>query len=419
MSNDNKKKDIGQTIMVESAIRDIKPNPNLGVTKKFDRKNYQDSAAMERFKQNAFKKGPVKDPISGLELAPDKATASQLYGSDNINARTAETDHITPLKQVHDKLKDNPFISDEDVKNIANKDSNFGMKSRTSNASKGGKTNAQTIKANKKAAESGKAAPMPNEAKRKLRAEQRPSEAGTFSGEVGATAKNVASEAVHGAGDALEASAIPVAMNVLKNIVQCCRGEKTAKEAVKEVAVTVGSVAGWGSATRIIQTMFKNTPNPVLTELLRNNYAPRLIACAMYLKDDVVGLMNGTISKEQATANIVSKTAGLFAGELVKAGVSAALGGAFVTFGGADVIGTAAAKYVETCTQNLMDEVVGLGAWGMIKDAAADAQKTADFILDSVNRVERNTAIIDECIRGSLEDMKDIISNLEAFEKNK
>ena len=418
MSEEKKGSNPEKTVIIENAVNDIGSNPELGVAKEFLRKNYQDGSAMEEFKQNAFRNGAVKDPVSGLELAPDKNSALQMYGENSVNARSAETDHITPLKQVHKKFRKDPFLNDGDLKKLANRDSNFGMKSRTSNASKGGKTNIQTIKANNSAAAIGKTSPLTNDAKRNLITEQIRSEAGLYSGAAAMTAKNAASEAVQGAAMGLYASSVPIAMTVLKNIVQCCEGEKTANEAAKDVAVTVGSVAGASAATRLVRDAFKNTSNPILTKLLQNNFAPKLVACALYLKDDVNGLTTGKVSKEQATASIISKTSGLFAGEAVRAGTAAALGGAFAAFGGAAIIGTAAAGFAESCVRNLMDEAVGAGAWGMIKDSAQSAQKTADFILGAVNRVEKNAVAIDESIRGSVEDAKDILANLMAFDCN-
>ena len=64
------------------------------------------------------------------------------YGKD-YDAHMGEIDHLVPLKLMHEKLKNSPFIAPEDAKNIANDEDNLLLTSRRVNNAKRAKTNAE------------------------------------------------------------------------------------------------------------------------------------------------------------------------------------------------------------------------------------------------------------------------------------
>ena len=96
---------------------------------------------MRAFKSQAFESGDeIKDVFSQKALTEKQAASKELYGDQWAN-HSAETDHITPVKELHDKYNKNPFLKDDDLKDVANKDTNFSLKSKSSNASKRDSTN--------------------------------------------------------------------------------------------------------------------------------------------------------------------------------------------------------------------------------------------------------------------------------------
>lgn len=70
--------------------------------------------------------------------------------NDPKHSHQAETDHVIPLKQLHDKFKGNYGLSITDIRDLANIEGNFALTSSTINRRKGDKTNAEFIEELKK-----------------------------------------------------------------------------------------------------------------------------------------------------------------------------------------------------------------------------------------------------------------------------
>ena len=131
------------------------------VRKKYtgNRTDYEDPDRMEAYKQNKF------DNNGGTINATDEYTGvKNVYQyQKNPDARRniekhkhdhqAEVDHIVPLARIHEQFKGNYALSDEDIKTIANKDTNYALTSAMINrgvgaTGKGGKfesTNSEFI----------------------------------------------------------------------------------------------------------------------------------------------------------------------------------------------------------------------------------------------------------------------------------
>jgi hypothetical protein len=118
------------------------------VTQEYDRSKYEDKASMNRYKdKHVHGEKKVVDEYSGKDnLYPEKDNAPANY-KDPKWRLVAETDHITPLKQIHLKYKDNYALGDDDIKRIANEDFNYAMTAASTNdgRGKGGMTNEQYL----------------------------------------------------------------------------------------------------------------------------------------------------------------------------------------------------------------------------------------------------------------------------------
>lgn len=136
----------------------------------FNRKAYEDKERLNQYKREAFENN------SGRKNAKDEYTGKKnVYQSkENPDARhniekrkhdhQAEVDHIVPLKKIHEQLKGNYALTDEDIKRIANQDTNLALTSARINrgvgaSGQGGKfdkTNAEFVEDQRKRAREGK-----------------------------------------------------------------------------------------------------------------------------------------------------------------------------------------------------------------------------------------------------------------------
>lgn len=130
---------------------------------KFNRKSYENTSRMRRYKLNQFKdengnvirNKNIKDEYTGEKnlyvhrADPDKRRNDPKYDYQ------AESDHIIPLKQLHAQFKGNYGLSDEDIKKIANNDYNLAVTSGKINGNKLDMSNSEFIKKQEKLGEKG------------------------------------------------------------------------------------------------------------------------------------------------------------------------------------------------------------------------------------------------------------------------
>lgn len=107
------------------------------------RQEYNRSMMHDQGKMNKYKDKKFDDNKTMI----DENTGDTIYRhqTNDVEKFQAETDHIVPLKQVFEKYKDNYGLSDKDLKNIANTDSNFAMTSQKVNRTKKDKSNTELI----------------------------------------------------------------------------------------------------------------------------------------------------------------------------------------------------------------------------------------------------------------------------------
>ena len=77
----------------------------------------------------------MKDEYSNETIYRSKNKRDNRRSKDDINHQ-AELDHIVPLQKVHEQLKNNCLLTDEDVKKIANDESNYAITSHKINNKK-------------------------------------------------------------------------------------------------------------------------------------------------------------------------------------------------------------------------------------------------------------------------------------------
>ncbi|MBU5488795.1 hypothetical protein KQI77_11715 [Clostridium sp. MSJ-8] len=106
---------------------------------------YDSGVAKNQAKQMLFKDGQiVKCPYTGERLILTKKEAKLLYG-DKYLEHLAESDHIIALEEIHEIVKANPWLTVDDVKQIANNQRNMKVTSHRFNNPKRSRSNKEYV----------------------------------------------------------------------------------------------------------------------------------------------------------------------------------------------------------------------------------------------------------------------------------
>ena len=115
----------------------------FGKDKVYDRKALEDKQRLEEYKQDKFDNNGGRinavDEYTGQKNVyqkkahPDARRNIQKYKESHL----AEVDHIIPLKRIHEQFKGNYALTETDIKNIANNDTNYALTSARINRGEG------------------------------------------------------------------------------------------------------------------------------------------------------------------------------------------------------------------------------------------------------------------------------------------
>lgn len=124
------------------------------------RKQFEDHDSMNKYKNQKIEENGNRKNIEDQyrqtkDITPKKDNPDNRR-DDPKNQYNAETDHIIPLKHIFNNLQNNSGLSDSDIKEIANKNSNFAITARFINNPKRDMLNSEFIKAQDKAKAAGK-----------------------------------------------------------------------------------------------------------------------------------------------------------------------------------------------------------------------------------------------------------------------
>ena len=115
----------------------------------YEREKMEDSTAMDKYKENRFHENPrnklVEDEYTGSKNLYEYRKNPDKRRNDTKHHYQAETDHIVPLKQLHEEFKGNYAISDEDIKSIANSEVNLALTANKINRKKNDDLNSTFI----------------------------------------------------------------------------------------------------------------------------------------------------------------------------------------------------------------------------------------------------------------------------------
>ena len=116
----------------------VNSNMSQDYNKETRKKKYEDKEAMDGYKdRKTTGHSIVEDEYRGTNDLYDSKKNRPNNSNDEKYGKLAETDHIVPLKQIHDQFKHNYALDDDDIKRIANADYNFATTSAEINDGRG------------------------------------------------------------------------------------------------------------------------------------------------------------------------------------------------------------------------------------------------------------------------------------------
>lgn len=314
MDENNKKKykEIDNIINVNTIIN-IKANENLGVSTKYVRKTYDNAYKRQKTKEDFFgNRSSKKEYITGEIVHKSDKAAINKYGKDNYTKHTVDTDHINPLERIHGKLRKNPFLNDNDIKEIANDNSNLRVTQRKLNREKQELSNMELIKKNK-----GK---FDTDQKKKMISDQVNSSINIYANATKKTAINISKEFCDGATTAVQDLCIPLVIESVNNLIQVASDEKKLSEATKDIAIITTKVAVKGGGYKVTTTgltnVLKSSSNEMLKKVGESNYVGKIVVAAAIVANSTYRYLNGDIDGKEFFTEIGEKGVGLISGSI-------------------------------------------------------------------------------------------------------
>ncbi len=296
---------------------------------KYDRKLMEDPQKLRNYKKQQFESGKtLRDPLTGEKLVMTKKEAKALYG-ENWQDHLAEVDHIEPLKKIYEAAKGDAFFSTDDMRNVANRDSNYGLKNRTNNNAKRDKTEGEYANRCEKASETSK-----EKARQKgeeVKKEREEIQKNVSKGNRKAESKKAGREAAQNA--AVSAATCSTVMNV----VAVAKGEKEPKEALTDIAKDTGTAAVTGYVTgrgfATVTHALTYSKNDMLKALGNNNVPVKIVTAVQMTYKTFSAWGKGEITTEECILELgetgvtfVAGSVGFAVGSTIGKSIGAAVG---------------------------------------------------------------------------------------------
>ena len=277
---------------------------------KYTRNVLDDGAAKKNIKLETFKKGiQVKDPYTGDSLTLTKAEAKMKYGSD-WTKHLAEADHIVSLEKRYEQTKNNPWLTNDDIKESSKCPENLEVVSRKFNNAKRGKSNTDFVSDEEYLKD--KDIKLTKTAKEKAIATEKKAQEALKKRDVKDTARNIA-QTGHQAGIAAAkcAGITGLTMSGIMNLTYVMRGEIDVKDAVKDTLIDGGKTAATGylmggGLTAVSHTL-SNSSSTFLKALSNSNVPGKVITAVMLMGDTLKRYGNGEITTQECMLELGEK----------------------------------------------------------------------------------------------------------------
>lgn len=326
-----------------------KPNKYTG-----NRKLYDSPQAKINAKSNAYRNGGMaKDPYTGKDLLLKKREAKAEYGN-NWQEHLAEADHIEPVQKIHEKYKDAPWLTNDNIKELANSDENIKVISRKLNNAKRNRINEEFYGDNEYLKSKG--IDIPRDKKQEAIKDSDKARK-SISNDADRKQRLNIREDFHAAGKngAYNAGAMTAAMSTVDNLVAVIKGERTPEKALKRIILDTGTSSATGyivsGSVSVIAHTLSNNSSKFIRSLVNSNVPGKVVSAVMATGGTLLKYSNGEIDTKECIC------------ELGKDGVNIGITGASMTIGQALIpipyIGAAVGAMVgEGIYRNLSESMV-------------------------------------------------------------
>ena len=249
----------------------------------YNRKLYEDPQALRAAKNQAFQQGNPVDPYTGSLLKMRKQEAKAQYGAD-WQKHLAEVDHTQSVHKVFQKYKDNPWITNDDIKEAVNQKANLQITNRSFNNAKRDRSNTQM--ANDQDYRRDKGVHFKKGGKKQALEDEAKAQK-----DIDWTLKKKAvghmGEAFWkgGTSAAKEAALMTACLSGARNIVAVIKGEKTKEEALRDLArdtvVSGGAAFALGGSVTVVARSLSTAQSPLIQNLVKAGAPGKVVAGVM------------------------------------------------------------------------------------------------------------------------------------------
>lgn len=277
---------------------------------KYDRRLLDDGVAKKNIKTNAFKDNvKVKDPYTGDILTLTKSEARMKYG-DNWAKHLAEADHKISLEKRYEQTKNNPWLTNDDVKASSNSSENLEVVSRKFNNAKRSKSNKDFVSDDEYLKKTG--VKLSDQGKEKAIESEKKAQKAMRKQDIKVSAKNVL-QTGHNAGMAAakDSGITGLTMSGIMNLTAVIKGEKTAEDAIADTIVDTGkaAVTGYvmGNGLTTMSHTLSASSSTFLKALSASNVPGKVITSVMVTGDTLKKYCSGEISTQECILELGEK----------------------------------------------------------------------------------------------------------------
>lgn len=267
----------------------------------YDRSLLEDPKMMRAAKQSAFQNGNPVDPYTGQELELTMAEARAKYGADYMS-HVAQPDHIVPLEERYQQTKNNPWLSNDDIKLSSNRTERLKVVSGRYNNAKRNCSNSDFVSDDQYLAE--KKVHLTKDGKSAAIQDEKAARAALQRDDALTSFKNIA-ETGHKAGirGAKSAGVTTLTISGAMNIAAVFRGEKSAEDAIVDVAgdTVKGAATGYimSDGLTVLSHTLSSSSSPFLSALGKSNVPGQVITAVILVGNSLQRYGSGEISTQE------------------------------------------------------------------------------------------------------------------------
>ena len=278
---------------------------------KYNRANY-DSNAKNKYKQEVFAKSKHPyfiDPDSGRRLYKTQKEAKEIYG-EKWQDHVVEPDHIKSLKEIHETYGNDPFLTTEDLRKVANSKWNLRLTSRHANNAKRDRPIEDTLENEKWLKDNN--IKVTKEGKKGIEIDKLKANVAIELQLTGKRTVNMA-RIGHSAGleSAQQAGTMTGCISGIENIVAVLKSEKSVEEALTDLPSDMLKASALsymsGGVLAIVEQNFSNTSSEFMRSLLDAQVPAKIITCLTMTSKTIQRFLNGEITTSECIVDIGEK----------------------------------------------------------------------------------------------------------------